>query len=38
MTQALIKEIKIGSRNTLLKKRIITHYIHNYYCPIKVNK
>lgn len=29
MTQALLKEIEIGSKNALLKKRIITHYIYN---------
>lgn len=29
MVQALLKEIEIGSKNALLKKRIITHYIYN---------
>ena len=29
MAQALLKEIEIGSKNALLKKRIITHYIYN---------
>ena len=29
MTQALLKEIEIGSKNALLKKRIITHYIYS---------
>lgn len=29
MTQELLKEIEIGSKNALLKKRIITHYIYN---------
>lgn len=29
MAQALLKEIEIGSKNALLKKRIITHYIYS---------
>lgn len=29
MKQLLLKEIEIGSKNALLKKRIITHYIYN---------
>lgn len=29
MAQALLKEIEVGSKNALLKKRIITHYIYN---------
>lgn len=29
MNQALLKEIEMGSKNALLKKRIITHYIYN---------
>lgn len=29
MKQALLKEIEIGSKNALLKKKIITHYIYN---------
>lgn len=29
MTQALLKEIETGSKNALLKKRIITHYIYS---------
>lgn len=29
MKQALLKEIEVGSKNALLKKRIITHYIYN---------
>lgn len=29
MKQKLLKEIESGSRNALLKKRIITHYIYN---------
>lgn len=29
MTQALLKEIEMGSKNALIKKRIITHYIYN---------
>lgn len=29
MKQHLLKEIEIGSKNALLKKRIITHYIYN---------
>ena len=29
MTQELLKEIEMGSKNALIKKRIITHYIYN---------
>ena len=29
MKQLLLKEIEIGSKNALLKKRIITHYLYN---------
>lgn len=29
MKQHLLKEIELGSKNALLKKRIITHYIYN---------
>lgn len=29
MKQALLKEIEIGSKNALLKKKIITHYIYS---------
>lgn len=29
MKQELLKEIEIGSKNALMKKRIITHYIYN---------
>ena len=29
MNHALLKEIEMGSKNALLKKRIITHYIYN---------
>lgn len=29
MKQAFLKEIEIGSKNALIKKRIITHYIYN---------
>lgn len=29
MSQALLKEIEIGSKNALIKKKIITHYIYN---------
>lgn len=29
MTQQLLKEIERGSKNSLIKKRIIQHYIHN---------
>lgn len=29
MRQLLLKEIEMGSKNALLKKRIITHYIYN---------
>lgn len=29
MKQHLLKEIQLGSKNALLKKRIITHYIYN---------
>ncbi|MDD2961521.1 MAG: ROK family transcriptional regulator [Muribaculaceae bacterium] len=29
MTQHLLKEIEKGSKSALIKKRIITHYIHN---------
>lgn len=29
MKQALLKEIEIGSKNALLKKKIIAHYIYN---------
>lgn len=29
MKQELLKEIEVGSKNALLKKRIITHYIYN---------
>ena len=29
MAQELLKEIEMGSKNALIKKRIITHYIYN---------
>ena len=29
MKQQLLKEIELGSKNALIKKRIITHYIYN---------
>ena len=29
MKQDLLKEMETGSKNALLKKRIITHYIYN---------
>ncbi|MEF9923878.1 MAG: ROK family transcriptional regulator [Muribaculaceae bacterium] len=29
MTRQLLKEVEKGSKNALIKKRIITHYIHN---------
>lgn len=29
MTRTLLKEIEIGNKNALMKKRIITHYIYN---------
>ena len=29
MKQNLLKEMEAGSKNALLKKRIITHYIYN---------
>lgn len=29
MKHNLLKEIEIGSKNALVKKRIITHYIYN---------
>ena len=29
MKQNLLKEMETGSKNALLKKRIITHYIYN---------
>ena len=29
MKQELLKEIEMGSKNALLKKKIITHYIYN---------
>ena len=29
MAHNLLNEIEIGSKNGLLKKRIITHYMHN---------
>ena len=29
MKQNLLKEMESGSKNALLKKRIITHYIYN---------
>lgn len=29
MAQALLKELEIGNKNALIKKKIITHYIHN---------
>ena len=29
MRQQLLKEIELGSKSALVKKRIITHYIYN---------
>ena len=29
MKQHLLKEIEVGTKNALLKKKIITHYIYN---------
>lgn len=29
MNQQFLKEIEMGSKNALVKKRIITHYIYN---------
>ena len=29
MYQQFLKEIEMGSKNALIKKRIITHYIYN---------
>ena len=29
MTHGLLKEIEIGSKNGLLKKKIVTYYMHN---------
>lgn len=34
MTRNLLKEIELGSKNAILKKRIIKHYIYNGSCTI----